>query len=273
MSNNSVNILEVLVQTEEFLKKENLGSAEDTSSYSNILEWRPHPKDLESADSCILVLYANSRIAFNVVFQEALIKRISQIAYYRNYLGKWSIVRDLTLLKPAPGIILQFLLENYCSTNDWFGNHIKKLPRIYRGAKFQNPYIQIPYSVKKPQRKRGYDDKGTLRPKDSLSIEYFRSPKTLEKADSYKFDKFILPPKGHFSEENDRKQGTLVERSTSLYKEEFLDNLDNPVSCVDETDKELLFQFESNDNVICSNCENNSLFCFEQQRKKYYQGI
>jgi len=261
--NKQVDVLSVMSETLSILDKKNLGPAEYTSSYSNILEWRPHPRDLSSARSCIIVLFCNSIASFNSFGSERLIEQVARVSYFRNYDGDWLHVREISKLKPSPGIILQYILTNICSTNDWFGNYIKDIVRCFRGSKYYNPYIERPHKVKSPQRKRGYDDKGTLRPSGSLGIEYYRKPKYIEEPSPYKFTEIIVPPVEHITTLNDKEQGTLVERSSSLFKEETLEILDTPCDLDEVTIHVLLTNYTNGDNPICKDCKKSYMRCFD----------
>ena len=251
----------VFSESLKFLSKKDQKIAEYTSSYSDILLWKPHPEDLKSARDCGLILFIGSLVQFNQDSYQQLCEQIRRIAIYRieqlklcpenlqvdytlakihekvspeeyteedrsllqkyphGLLSKnsWYKVYQQADLGPIPGVQLRFLLENWYTTNDWFGNCLKRIQQIRRRAKFVNPYLSKRTRVKRPQRKRGYDDKGTLRPSDSLGIEYYKEvqEESFFKDETTWTPQFFPPDVKHITQINNIEQGTLVELSTS----------------------------------------------------------
>lgn len=247
----------MLKETLAFLEKKKLGEAEYTSSYSDILYWKPHPESLKSAKSCILVLFVNTLASFNEVAQEQLQDQISKIAYYRDNQGLWEHVYKLCKLPLAPGVKLRYIIEEIWNPEDWFGNHIKDLPRIFRGAKYVNPYIQKWSPVKRPIRKRGYDDKGTLPDQSPLSLELLKSPKTTPVPEPYRIEKLVPIPPTHVSHENDKVQVTLVERNSSLILKE-CELGDQPNVVI----RSVLYNI-GRENPYCEDCTFRTDYCWE----------
>lgn len=81
-----------------------------------------------------------------------------------------------------PNILRVWLLENHeYSTRDWFGNILNenKLSKLVKSLRFKKRSRYI----KKVQRKRGYTDKGSLKPRNKLPGELkstYLEPKELE---------------------------------------------------------------------------------------------
>lgn len=248
---------EMLINTLGFLKRKKLGEAEYTSSYSDLLFWKPHPESLKSAKGCILTLFVNTLASYNTIGQEQLQDQISKIAYFRDNQGNWEHVYNLCKLSLAPGVKLKYIIENIWSPEDWFGNHIKELPKIFRGGKYVNPYIPQWTSVRKPQRKRGYDDKGTLPDQFPLSIEHLRVPKTTPVPEPYRTKKIIEAPPSHIIHKNNEVQGTLVERnSSSLLRECELG--DQPSAVIHS-----VLYLIGRENPYCEDCTERTDYCWE----------
>lgn len=100
-------------------------------------------------------------------------EKAHKIAEKYSFQGKWNKVEEFILLpKLAPGEILSWYLSDH-SVEDWFGF----LPIITKIIRSGRPYPLYPKEskriVKYPQRKRGYNDKGTLPRYDKLPREYY----------------------------------------------------------------------------------------------------
>jgi hypothetical protein len=151
------------VLTELSPKSERRFDAECASSYSDLSAWRFHPDALRSSRNCKAAVVVISLLGLNPIQEEDLRKKILTIADKKRYQGKWSEVRDLVLTSPfVPYNVLAEFVKNL-SPQDFFGNEIKRLKRIIRSLRVSNPYEPSKRPVKYPERKRGYDDKGTLR--------------------------------------------------------------------------------------------------------------
>jgi hypothetical protein len=98
---------------------------------------------------------------------ENVAEQLSKIAHYYRYEGRWKIVGELSQLPlDTLGPIVDKLLEHY-SPHDLFGNIVPCSLRLARGLKYKDAYssaVTDPRPVKRMPRKRGYDDKGHLRP-------------------------------------------------------------------------------------------------------------
>jgi hypothetical protein len=64
--------------------------------------------------------------------------------------------------------------------------------------------------VRRPQRKRGYDDKGSLRRPDKLGLEYYKRPNIIPEEQIWIPTKISRYPAG-FVEQNNLRQAALVE--------------------------------------------------------------
>lgn len=188
-------------------------AADNTSSFSDLLLWKPHPDQLKKARSCRLCIIAASFIGFETKDKEALYERISKIAHKYKYEGEWAQVEKHLRLPLTPYLHLSLFLQDR-TLNDFYGNDFKLLKRALRSFKVYNPYLPSSAKVKKPQRKRGYDDKGHLReswrPGPIAAPERLSVPMEQPHRDSH-YHK--LPDE--YKERNNDTQRTLVEARTS----------------------------------------------------------
>jgi hypothetical protein len=89
-------------------------------------------------------------------------EKLANTAYKNNYQGKWELLQEL--LEQSPhylGIIAKTVTSNF-SSEDIYGNLIplmKKMCKLMKLRRKRNKRIRI----RKPQRKRGYNDKGSCR--------------------------------------------------------------------------------------------------------------
>jgi hypothetical protein len=80
--------------------------------------------------------------------------------------GGWNVVREILQQSTSLDIYSSWniVLKN-SSSEDWFGNWIPELLRAKRSLKVQTVYQSVSDDTRpfrRPQRKRGYDDKGSL---------------------------------------------------------------------------------------------------------------
>ena len=103
-------------------------------------------------------------------------ERAHKIAERYKYEGQWLKIKEiLDLQTTAPGKILQWYFANH-SPEDWFGDNLKRIIRIIRSAKAYNPYLENKARPRYPQRKRGYNDKGSLSSSFKLGPELLSKP-------------------------------------------------------------------------------------------------
>lgn len=129
------------------------------------------PRTKDDLLRLILLVHLGIPDEFGVLIQIELEKRLSKY----DELSWMEILLDPKYLK------VWILQNSEYSTRDWFGNILneRELSRLVKSLRFKkkNTY------VKKVQRKRGYTDKGSLKPRNSLpgemSVKYLE-PKELE---------------------------------------------------------------------------------------------
>lgn len=88
---------------------------------------------------------------------------LAKMAYNYKYEGHWRTVQEiLELSTMMPYQITEVLLRKM-SPEDYFGNFVPLVKRVTKRIRFVKVYQNNRNRVKRTQRKRGYDDKGTLR--------------------------------------------------------------------------------------------------------------
>lgn len=97
-----------------------------------------------------------SRIAFT--------DHIAQMAYNYRYEAEWQVVQEILELPTLMPYFVGQVLFKHMNTNDYYGNFQPLVLNLAKRAKMVSLHKKQNARVKHPQRKRGYDDKGTLRP-------------------------------------------------------------------------------------------------------------
>jgi hypothetical protein len=111
------------------------------------------------------------------------LEKVAQKGARYNWEGNWKIVKEIIFNKVfTPHTVIQNLLKYY-STNTIFGNLIPIARRLMRTFRIYDPYLQPKGKVKKTQRKRGYDDKGSLRPTHKWRETHYWSGPNPEKVE------------------------------------------------------------------------------------------
>lgn len=213
-------------------------AADNTSSFSDLLVWTPHPDSLKTARNCRLSLVAASLIGLETNSQTLLYGRISKIAHKFRYEGEWSKVVQALQNPLVPYLQLSLFLEDR-TLNEFYGNDLKLLVKTLRSFKVYNPYLPKNHKVKYPHRKRGYGDKGHLR--ESWKVGAIATMDTYPPVEEYFEDKEYQQLPKEYKEKNNDTQRTLVEKSTSLLKSDLEgDSLVQRNSRVTSTPKERL---------------------------------
>jgi hypothetical protein len=125
--------------------------------------------NIQNANEAKMVLFL---IALNIEFGSIshfasyqIREALAKTAYNHKYLGKWATVQDLLECPPN--------LQGYCegillSSNEpeVYGNIVKRSKRFLKRVRSKRYYqaTKDTSRVRQKVRKRGYDDKGTLRP-------------------------------------------------------------------------------------------------------------
>lgn len=134
--------------------------AEYTSLYPDLSMKFPYKSPMEAIAVLSIVGYIIP--PRNEYYKYKIKEEMAQRCYNYNYQGKWKIVQELLELSPDyPADILRYL-EQHFSPETIFGNIVPMVRKMLLLMKL-NKNINRRNKVKKPQRKRGYNDKGTLR--------------------------------------------------------------------------------------------------------------
>lgn len=190
--------------------------AENASAYSNLLSWKFNQMIWKKGRDVKLLLIGISFIGLKDEDQNKIRQRAHKIAEYYRYQGEWNLVEELLQLNNnAPGSILQWYLTRH-SVESWFGNDLNRMIKLLQTGKTYNPYLSHKQKVKKPQRKRGYADKGSLSAVDKLPIEYWIKPRSTTETKDLQQNSFFPD---WYSEEKDRLQEALRVSTTSRQNE------------------------------------------------------
>lgn len=139
------------VRTAEFLSLCSASSQENKDITSNVSS---------AFDSICILLVTSLAKPWN---NDTLYRTLGNKAYYNNYEGKWAIVQDLLHQGPNFDKIIDRLLL-YFSEDTINGNIIPRGLDLIYYCKIRERREGL-RKVKYSQRKRGYNDKGTLRPR------------------------------------------------------------------------------------------------------------
>lgn len=115
---------------------------------------------------------------------EPFLRRVANDCYHHNYQGNWEVVQDILSTKPFNLVFMLKTIYNNFTEEEFWGNIVKFIRNAFRGIKWYPMYSYKKRRVRRPKRKRGYDDKGFLRPKHKMHYpkelgELIRSEETL----------------------------------------------------------------------------------------------
>ena len=125
------------------------------------------PRTSTSWDA-LCVLYLMSHLESHYWITDDIHQQMASKAYVANYEGEWEAVQDILEQYPqTPKQFFDIFLKHH-SVEEFFGNLVPRARRLskYIDSKKRDPQAK----VRKPQRHRGYRDKGTLRPPHQPSI-------------------------------------------------------------------------------------------------------
>lgn len=145
----------------ESLRSTMLKLAEYTSSYPDLSIEIPTSSAYETKAAIFVVtLLTEGRKQY---FRYKFFERVAQKCFIYGYEGQWREVQEILEIKAlTPRDIIKHF-ENTMSKEDIFGNMIPTINKVLNRVKIVgiNPLKKT--KVRRPKRKRGYDDKGTLR--------------------------------------------------------------------------------------------------------------
>lgn len=167
-----MNFLRIFESTWKNLSSQVLKFAEETSSCSDIpTHYWTRGDGIRNAREALATLVALDIVTPGVRSYhkvEPLRQHIAKMCANANEQGEWKIVKSY-LLTVKPFVIYEsitFILQNM-SEQDYFGNFLKLVKQMIRTIKVKKTYSSVTEDkrpVTKKVWKRGYDDKGSLRP-------------------------------------------------------------------------------------------------------------
>jgi hypothetical protein len=149
--------------------------ADHPSLYSHLSEWKFHEENFKKAKRAVFLLLSAGGLALTPLEEESLKRRLSVICSKRRLEGEWKLVGYLLQVPLAPGLQLRVVYSWYGSLRPIFGEK-RRFRFVYRSMKRVAIDAPLNSPVKKPQRKRGYNDKGQLRSSSLNDIRYWRTP-------------------------------------------------------------------------------------------------
>lgn len=119
-------------------------------------------RDIGTSWDALCLIYIISHVGNLFWITDSILRKISQKAYQSNYEGGWKTVQEILEQNPqTPEEFYWQFLQSH-SPEEFFGNLKRRSKRMILLIRF---YRRDPHGpVRKPQRARGYKDKGTLRP-------------------------------------------------------------------------------------------------------------
>lgn len=125
------------------------------------------PRTSTSWDA-LCVLYLLSHIESSYWLTEEHHRRLANQAYRANYEGEWETVQQLLEQYPKTPKEFYEIFLRFHSPEEFFGNIVPRARRLSRvlDSKLRDPHGP----VSRPQRHRGYRDKGTLRPSHQPAV-------------------------------------------------------------------------------------------------------
>lgn len=206
-----MDILQILGQSYKIIQDQIKGSeAENTSLYHDLSHWRFSNLLWNRSQDVMNILIAISFMGLPDDQQNKHRERAHKIAQKYKYEGQWLKVKEiLDLQTTAPGKILQWYFTNH-NPEDWFGDNLRRIIKIIRLAKSYNPYLETKGKVKYPQRKRGYNDKGSLSRSFKLGPDLLSKP-DLERTEYTEINNTPFYPEW-YEREKLEQQSHLMER-------------------------------------------------------------
>lgn len=136
--------------------------ADNTSSYSDLVKWNIHPEFLKKGRTAYLSCLTIVFLGLNPIQEFDLKRKLLIMSEKYCFQGYWKHVFEILHEPFNPGAFFRYHFSKFPSLHEFYGNDLKTMKYIWRTLKTSDPYQSSKAPVKKPQRKRGYDDKGHL---------------------------------------------------------------------------------------------------------------
>lgn len=182
--------------------------AESAPSYSalpNKVTWRTEGA-LDTIASFICLVYQTSERDgyIRMSWTDECLKQ----AHNKQTEGKWSVVVALARLRNITLKSVLQVLSDHFSDDDIHGNLIPLAGRISRTMKLKKQYQRQRGPVNKPQWKRGYNDKGSLRPDhQKRNFQYYSGPNPERPSLEEILQDGYRPKSKHFWQKNQIERG------------------------------------------------------------------
>lgn len=115
-------------------------------------------RKISSREALTLALVVNH---LDPLLKYALILDLEELCYTYQYEGTWSKVNTMIQLSEDEDKLFYFLYIENISDRELFGNYVRQIDKALKNVVFKDRRRQ---KVKRPQRKRGYNDHGSRRP-------------------------------------------------------------------------------------------------------------
>lgn len=144
--------------------------ADNAAPYSDLTMWKIPGFLYEKSETCIALYLALACLSMTPIQEEDVRNKISKRAYVKNFQGQWNLVEKIIRYpKPVPGELINIYLEEK-GPHALFGNMVPLMRKVARILDKQVLFLADKRFVKRPQRKRGYDDAGHLRLKHQSTV-------------------------------------------------------------------------------------------------------
>jgi len=158
-------------QTWKLLQFEVKKFSQNPSSYPDIpMELRVRQGVIKSADDALALLVAipivnlSTRNYFRI---QRIREHLANTAFRYRYQGNWKVVGEILQQSDSSSCYTTWnIVLDHMSPDDWFGNFVPRIKKVIRGLYWKKVYHSVlndTRPVSWPQRKRGYDDKGSRR--------------------------------------------------------------------------------------------------------------
>lgn len=126
---------------------------------NDLKSWLPHYRSAREAKMILFLgLYRPEWVNWEIT------ARIRNSAYFQRYSGEWEQVQQM-LEQVTDFKTFEDYIQNHESFDDFFGNFLKDCEKFLRRNPFPfKPVERDRHKTRKPVYRRGYRDKGSLRP-------------------------------------------------------------------------------------------------------------
>lgn len=172
----------------EFLDRKEIRSIDNSENLAKVTSlcsdtsrglwqlWHPRLSKSQDCLAVLITLCLLPNMSRNEFAKLKIREHIAQQCYRNNYSGDWRLVQELLEQRRQDLNSMLMTLMRYKDTFYLFGNLVPLIGEIQNQFRNKLGYLSVEEDrtpVVKAQRKRGYNDKGTLPDSQKLSIEYY----------------------------------------------------------------------------------------------------